>query len=81
MSILLDLIKPFAGYIIIAVVAGFGFLYMKQHYYDQGWYAAMHAVALQDQKAKETGEEARHDVENCRDSGRHWNISSGLCEH
>ncbi len=65
------------GAIIVGVLVGW--LAFKTHYYNQGWAAALHAVAAQDAKAISEAQHARETVKACRDSGRTWDVVNGVC--
>lgn len=69
--------------VLTAVVAGTlggTFLYFKTRYYNQGWAAAISAVAAQDGRAIHAKDEAVSKVHECRDAGRTWNVADGVCE-
>lgn len=61
----------------IALVIAYG--YVRVHYFNAGWAAAIHAVAAQDERAINAADKARATVKACRDSGRHWDVSNGVC--
>jgi predicted negative regulator of RcsB-dependent stress response len=65
------------GLIIIGILIGW--LIFKTHYYNQGWAAAIHAIAAQDQKAINAAQQARETVKACRDSGHVWDVANGVC--
>lgn len=77
------LLSPIGRYLIIAVVAlgaiGGEYLYLRVHYYNSGYAAALHAVAAKDQRAIDAANKAREAVKACRDSGRQWNVANGMC--
>lgn len=58
----------------------FGWLWVKNHYYNQGWAAALHAVAVQDQRAIDDANAAKATVKECRNSGRTWDVAGGVCQ-
>jgi hypothetical protein len=65
------------GLIVIGI--GVGWLSFSNHYYNKGWYAALHAVAAQDAKAINEAKNAREIVRQCRDGGGTWDVPSGMC--
>ena len=64
----------------IVIGLGIGWLAFATHYENIGYAKAMHAIAAQDAKAINEAQHARQTVKDCRDSGREWNVSSGMCE-
>jgi hypothetical protein len=66
------------GIVVIAITASW--LTFKTHYYNQGWAAAVHAVALQDQKAVADAKNAKDEVAACFAAGKSWNVDDGVCE-
>lgn len=73
------LLGPIGRYVIIAVVAGGGFLWVKVHYENIGYKKALTAVEAQDQKAKGHADEAHKSVSDCFDSNGTWDIERGVC--
>ena len=65
------------GAIIVGVLIGW--LTFKTHYYNQGWAAAIHAIAAQDQKAINERNKALAEVKACRDGGGTWDVINGVC--
>lgn len=67
---------------IVAVIAIVGSLYgyMRVHYYNAGWTAAIHAVAAEDQKAVNDRNKALATVKACRARGGTWNVPDSMCE-
>jgi hypothetical protein len=76
-------LSPIGRYVATAIAAfaiiGGLYGYMRVHYYNAGWAAAIHAVAAQDQKAIDATHEALATVKACRDSGRTWDVANGVC--
>ena len=64
---------------IIVITLATSWLVFKTHYYNQGWAAAIHAVAAQDAKAVNEAQHARETVKACRDSGGTWDVPNGVC--
>ncbi len=77
------LLTPLGRFIaeVVAVIAIVGSLYayMRVHYYNNGWNAAIHAIAAQDQKAVDEKDKALETVRACRASGHTWDVPSGMC--
>ena len=68
--------------ITVAIIAGvgIGWLVFARHYENIGYAKAIHAIAAQDQRAINEKDKALETVHACRNSGRTWNVSSGMCE-
>lgn len=64
--------------LVIAAIVG-GFLYLKTHYYNQGYAAAVQAIAAQDQRAINARDEALAKVRACRNRGGTWDVVDGMC--
>jgi hypothetical protein len=77
------LLTPLGRFIaeIVAVIAIVGSLYayMRVHYYNNGWNAAIHAIAAQDQRAIDERNKALETVRACRARGGTWNVVDGVC--
>lgn len=77
-------IAPYAIQLAIGVgvvaLAGGALWGYGHHKYNQGWAAAIAAVAAQDQRAVNAKDEAVAKVRACRDAGRTWSIADGVCE-
>lgn len=80
LAFLWPFVRPLLPYIIMAAVAGGGFLYLKTHYYNKGWKDALHAVAVKDDKAVKEARDAEATVAECERSGRSWNVVDGVCQ-
>ena len=79
MWILTWLIGPIGRYLLIAVVAGGAFVWVKVHYENIGYKKALDAIAAQDLKVKGQADAEHKTVETCFDSGGTWDIDSGMC--
>ena len=66
------------GAIVIGV--GVGWLSFKTHYYNQGWNAAIAAIALKNKEATDAVNKATSQVDACNFIHGRWNVSSGMCE-
>lgn len=85
MTILLFFIETKIGrtiaisfFVIIGMLIGW--LSFKTYYYNQGFAAALHAIAAQDKRAVDAKNKALEEVRGCRDRGGTWNVSDGMCE-
>ena len=67
------------GILIVAAAAGIGWYSIKTKYYNQGWTAALHSIAVQNAKAVKEADDARNDVKACFDSGGTWDVSDDSC--
>lgn len=72
-------IKAIGGALILSAIVG-GFLWIKTHYYNRGYAAAVQAIAAQDQRAINARDEALAKVRACRNGGGTWNVTDGVCE-
>lgn len=63
---------------IVGVVMWFGF---SQHYYDQGYRAAIESVAKRNKEATDAVQRAKSRVERCAATGGDWSIADGMCHH
>lgn len=72
MPILAFFLGPIGRYLLIAVAVGGVFAYGRQHYINIGYQKALHAIALQDQKAVEESNVAKGDVSQCFARGVPW---------
>lgn len=68
--------------ITVAIIAGvgIGWLVFAKHYENIGYAKAIHAIAAQDRRAIDARNNALETVKACRDSGRVWNVSDGVCQ-
>lgn len=73
-------LAPLLLYGVIALAAGAGWLALKTHYYNKGWAAALHAVAVKDDRAVKEADDAKGNVTACLDGGGRWNVVDGVCE-
>lgn len=68
------------GGLVAAVTLGSSYLYLRVHYYNEGWNAALHAVAAQDERANNAADKAKETVRACRIAGGEWDVPSGMCK-
>ena len=67
------------GSIVAIGIAVSGYAYLRVHYYNAGWSAAIHAIAAQDQRAINERNKALETVKACRDRGGTWDVVGGVC--
>jgi uncharacterized protein (UPF0333 family) len=67
------------GSLIAATALAGAYGYLRVHYYNNGYAAALHAVAAQDQRAIDAANKAKDTVRDCRNSGGHWDSDGGVC--
>lgn len=64
---------------IFAVVAA-AYFGWKTHVYNNGWNAAIAAIAAQDKNAVEAARAARNTFRACVDGGGVWDVTNGKCQ-
>lgn len=65
-----------------ATIVGFittEYLWVKTHYYNQGWTAAINAIASEDKEASGAADRQRKKVRDCIAGNGEWDTSSGVC--
>ena len=84
MAILWAILRPLLPrlllYLSIAGALGSGFLWLKTHYYNKGWAAAIDAIAREDKEASDAANKQRQKVSECSASMREWDVTSGVCK-
>lgn len=73
------LVRYLVGFGIVVASLGIGWFSLKMHYENIGYAKAIHAIALQNEKAVKDSKDAKKEVDACIDSGGDWDISSGSC--
>jgi len=65
------------GAIIVGVLIGW--VAFRTHYYNQGYNAAIAAVAAKNKEATDAVNKAISDVDACNNSGGQWSTIDGVC--
>ncbi|MGX9389746.1 hypothetical protein ACWX0K_11030 [Nitrobacteraceae bacterium UC4446_H13] len=83
MSMLVELVRPYITWLIVAVVVaiagGIGFFSIRSHYTTIGYQRAINEIAAQDRRAIDAADQARMRVRYCRDTGGVWDATEGIC--
>jgi ferric iron reductase protein FhuF len=66
-----------AAVVATAITISSTYVYTKG--YNDGRSQVLHAQAAQDAKAKQEGDAAHDDVQNCFATGNHWDIAGDVC--
>lgn len=66
--------------IIVIVTLAVGWFVFSTHYYNAGWRAAMHSIAVKDKAALKDADDAENEVTSCYARGGSWNQGAMSCD-
>jgi hypothetical protein len=80
-TLLTGTVAKLIGVALIAGSLGGGYLWLRTHYYNIGYKAALAAVAAQDKKAVIKSQQIHKEVDECFKNGGIWNVERDAWGH